>query len=573
MLVITLCFIAGIALGIAQLGIHSNQQTYLPPGLQIADPSFLSHDWWLNNTRHYHALFFNLVAVLEKLAILQSGLILLNILCVALSLFCFYLVLKKFSDENGLLVFALFTSVFLGTNTFHSVGVSYLFSQSLQSSSIATLFTLAAMYYFLTERLTVAGVLLGVAGIFHTNYLLVNFVAFGFALLLLRFASVGDNRMDFRELVFGGFRLLGFSALVILLTLPLILEITTEQVDADTVEIARYAFFDFAVPHHYLPNTFIMEFWEMAGVSLLGFIWLKLAIPDSRLCIRVGVLLVSFAFIILVATLLTTVVFVEPVSRLFFWRLGPFLAALSMAVFITGAVNSIRHPDQLGFSRKILVAISSFLCVLMIVRYHQYQTGVFEFGAAIKIFSQTAILVFVFWSWLLVRKHRDNSATGARILIAATLVYLVVGFGFMLSTYDKRYTLFFRSPELVSKLELFEFVRDNTPVDSQFLIPPNLIAFRVLAARAVVVDNKALPFEKSTLAEWFKRLETVSGISRPTTFEQVNRGYLEMNSERLDTIMENYRITHVVMPVDGDVSSSRLSKLYQNHHFYLYAVD
>jgi hypothetical protein len=59
--------------------------------------------------------------------------------------------------------------------------------------------------------------------------------------------------------------------------------------------------------------------------------------------------------------------------------------------------------------------------------------------------------------------------------------------------------------------ELARVVREQTPKDALFLVPPDLTLFRFLSRRAVVVDAEAFPHTDRGILEWARRLELIFG--------------------------------------------------------------
>ena len=59
-----LCALFGLSLG-AHYGV-SDQNLYLLPGIRLADPAFLSRDWYVTQTAQHYAAFTYLVYALQK---------------------------------------------------------------------------------------------------------------------------------------------------------------------------------------------------------------------------------------------------------------------------------------------------------------------------------------------------------------------------------------------------------------------------------------------------------------------------------------------------------------------------
>jgi hypothetical protein len=60
---------------------------------------------------------------------------------------------------------------------------------------------------------------------------------------------------------------------------------------------------------------------------------------------------------------------------------------------------------------------------------------------------------------------------------------------------------------------LYALVRERTPVDARFLIPPGLSQFRMQARRAVFVDWKCAPMNGAEALEWQRRMLLAMGTS------------------------------------------------------------
>src|SRR5690606_14472932 len=126
--------------------------TYLPPALRYIDPAFLAHDWWLNSAHHYHFAFFALIAGLAKLGILEAGLALLNIAAVTLAMRGCFRIIQRMRAEYPIVALSLVIALLLTSYGFCTVGAAFLFSSSLQPSSIATSATILAIAAFLDGR-------------------------------------------------------------------------------------------------------------------------------------------------------------------------------------------------------------------------------------------------------------------------------------------------------------------------------------------------------------------------------------------------------------------------------------
>jgi hypothetical protein len=73
----------------------------------------------------------------------------------------------------------------------------------------------------------------------------------------------------------------------------------------------------------------------------------------------------------------------------------------------------------------------------------------------------------------------------------------------------------------------------TTPVDTRFLTPPGLAAFRLHARRAIVVDLKSPPLVPDEIVEWYRRLCSVTGEPHLANVPEANRRWNESTEAQL----------------------------------------
>jgi hypothetical protein len=563
LLTILICVATGLAFGLSY-GYGSNHQVYVPPGLHLADPSFLAHDWWLTSTVHYHWAFSVLVAVLAQLNVVPWGLALLNVAAVAGSLFVCHLLFRRWIARWDLLALALLASLFLLTQSFQSVARTYLFTSSLQASSVSTVATLAAILCLVKARYGWSALWLALGGAFHANFLLINLPFFGLAYGFMRLPQWRNLPQHWRAWGKEVTILLGPSLLVVIATLPLIFSITDQTNDPETVAIARFALFEFAAPFHYLPRTFLMNFVELLGWQILGVAWTSWAVPEPSQRRVIWALQLALFVLLWGATALTTVVFIEPVSRLFFWRLAPFAELLAALLIIAGTLRALcSQPSERTLLRLWPLGLS-VIGILLIALLLRYRVGVTDPIAAMQLLIIAgmvgAVGVHWWWSALLAPIRRIPAVA---IFASVALLWLAAT---ALSATPEGFSLLVRTAVMYNEETLFAFVRNNTPVDAQFLIPPNpnMRFFRLKAERAIVVDARTVPFGDASLAEWYHRLEAVSGTERPSNLAAVLAGYYCMDEARLTRLRVLYGVTHIVLPAKQVFSANGWREIYRN---------
>ena len=557
-LIWALCLLAGLLVGVSGFSADSNHPTYLPPGLRLADPGFLAGDWWLNSARHYHLAFFRLVALLARFGVLEVGLAVLNVLAVAAAMFGCYRIVRHFRAERPLAALVLVIALTLASYGFCTVGSAFLFTPSLQPSTVATSTTILAMAAFLERRLGPCGLWLGVAGLFHANFLVVNLAAFGLAYALAEGLAVGRSRwreLGRREVMLGALRLLGPSLAVAAITLPLILSIQAEQVSPAVAARADWIFFHFAVPFHYWPRGWLVRFLPFLGLQALGLVWTARAVPDEGARRVVLALQIAFAAMIWTASALTTLVFIPAVSRLFVWRLAPFALLLAALLAVVGMLRVVAGGER----DAVRLRLSLYALPLIAVG------GAPLVGQWLPTRPVQPMLVI--WAGLLgwAMLHQ-RAAAAPKFVLPLSCAALVFG-ALTQPSPEPRYSLLTETPGQREQAELFAFVASTTPQSAQFLIPPTLDQFRLRTGRAVVVDLKALPLNRSGVAEWYRRLEDLSGTRNPVDPAEVALGYATLDTARLERLRVQYGISYAVLRQPNALQAPGWHEVFRNGGF------
>lgn len=557
-----MCVLGGIAVGVSGFSSDSNHPTYLPPALHHLNTEYLSNDWWVNSARHYHFVFFTLVIALARSGVLEGGLAILNILTVAGALYACFLIISEITRSDRITIFAVFVAIFLMTRTFHSLGASYLFTPSLQPSSLAAAATLMAMLCLLRRRLVSCGAWLTVAGLFHVNFLVVNLLFFTIAYLLM-FVQGPQQRIEFKSTAIGLLALLGPSLLLLAIFAPLLLGVGAETLSPSQSAVADWIFFRFAVPFHYFPPAYLDRLYPFFCWQLVGLLWTNHAVPDPAQRRVAWAIQVALALTIWSATALTTIVFVPFVSRLFLWRLAPFAVLFSVLMTIIGTVRAAdRSMTSASRQDRIILAISLVLLPTLFIPATDIAGQVvstYGLWPAAAVLGILFLRVGLQWEFGLSIPSPDRLTCPALValLLAAILIQPSDG-------RRSRYSLIVRSPEEVNERELFAFVRRSTPNDAMFLIPPDLDYFRLEAERATIIDLKAMPINKSALIEWYRRLADISGAVHPAGPGDVITGFAALDAARIRRLRTRYGIGYIVIRTGQIVHADGWDEVFRN---------
>lgn len=564
-LVWALCILAGLMVGVSGFDSESNHPTYLPPALRSLDPAFLAHDWWLNSAHHYHVAFFALAAGLARLGVLEVGLALLNIAAVAVAMHGCFCIIRRMQAEYPVATLSLVIALLLASYGFCTVGSTFLFSASLQPSTIATTATILALAAFLEGRMGRCGLWLALAGAFHANFLVVNVAAFGLAYGLAAIQAHRWRGTLSREAVLGLVRLLWPSLAVAAISAPLILSFLTERVSPEIAAESDRIFFHLAVPFHYYPLSYLVRFPSFLALEVLGFIWTGRAIAEVRTRRMALSLQVALAILIWSATALTTLVFIEPVSRLFFWRLAPFALLIAALITMVGMMRVIARTDLCETTARLDgLRVCATLYALPALAISGIPLDQWLSTAPL----QPAVLLFAVIATTALLRHwaTNPGAIGKPVLIG--MVCLALTFGMLAQpTPGTHYSLLYKSAAQRAEEDLFRYVAESTPPDAQFVIPPDLDSFRLQAGRAVVVDFKALPMDRSSIVEWYHRLEAISGTRNPPTLKDFALGYKTWDAPRIEQLRCRYGVTHAVFEQPNTFQAPGWSEVFRNRSF------
>jgi Domain of unknown function (DUF6798) len=566
-LAICLCLLGGLAVGLSGFSSDSNHPTYLPPALQYLDATYLEADWWLNSSRHYHLAYFALCSALSALGYLELGLAVLNVAVVSGLLYASFKIIKGIWAEGAVASLVVFIAIFLMTRSFSSIGASYLFTPSLQPSSIAATASLFALASFADRRFLRSGVWLTVAGLFHLNFLLVNLLLFSTTYLVLKAPEALREPTTIWTLLRGLLALTAPSIVLLGMFTPLLLSLQHEDLTLLQKAEADRIFFHFAVPFHYLPAHFIDKLLPFLGWQLAGLLWTRYAVVDPAQRRLAWALQLSFGILIWLATLLTTMIFVPSVSRLFIWRLAPFSVLFATIMIIVGMLRAERKdgPASSGLRDWHVIAATilllPFLTAPATVLAGQIvpSGGIWPAGLVVG-----ALLIGVCLRWTV------GAERAPRPWIAGLAFSTLLGAAFLTQPSDgrqSRYSLLFRSSVQAEEEALFRFVQGATPGDANFAIPPDLDYFRLRAGRAAVVDLKAMPMNGAGILEWYNRLSAVSGVRQPGSHEDVNAGYGALDANRAEYLRKQYGISYIILRAGHDPDLGDWREVFSSRSF------
>lgn len=562
-LILLLSAIIGISSGL-NFGEGSNLTVYILGGLRFFDPEFLANDWFISETGDVHKSFVFVVAALKSLDILYWGLAILKIASVCAFGWMLFVILNALIGRLSIWVWLPVMLIFFVINKTHSILGMYLTHGVVEPISLSAVFFMGAITAFILGRYTLSGLLLAVAGLFHTNLLLLGFPFFGLAYLVL-----GWHRQIAR-LVWQ----FAPALIVLAFEIPNIIYVMGLDLSAQERSEAARILIYFTIPYHLQPLLRMAPIVVLGGWILMGLVFLPELNAETDAKRRFGSLFISASALVAVALLLTTVVFIEPVSRLMVWRLAPFVEMFALIIVMTTAARRLTDPSFGNAGRYLYMAPAANLIALGIYAYLQYEVEpwlkLFVFHGALF----AAIGIILFWTGKTHALHLFFMRWQKPAL--PLLVLLVVGIAAARATPSK-FTLVCSSCGKQSERALFDWVH-STDRDSVFLIPISMDNFRMMGERAVVVDWKATPYRPNQMLEWFRRLEAVHGgegsLKNLTRGQLTRTGkYNSMTKETLDSIVQRYGVDYAVFPRNSRGAKLSRDIVYENDDFVVFRPE
>lgn len=220
--------------------------------------------------------------------------------------------------------------------------------------------------------------------------------------------------------------------------------------------------------------------------------------------------------------------FVRAVPLVLAWQLGA-----AIALYFARPIT--REVRALWLFSLIACAITTTSALLM--AYAGLESLTQLFWARIAPFGQLACQV------LIVSVAIQHAHARTRLGVTALAVFALAfalwrsprGRGLTTTPYAYR-----------SEIALTTWVREQTPVDALFLVPPGFGKFRLLARRAVVADIKSPPLRPDLLVIWYRRLCAAAGASRARTKRELNDLYARHTLVELTAIARTFGAEYVV---------------------------
>ncbi len=555
-----------------------NAEEQLPFLLRALDPSFLVNDFFTNTFEQFgpRTFYTNFVAFFANKIPLTITLFVLTLAANTAIAFLSGLVSRHFFTRSRFSHFLAAAGV-LTLKTFWLGYSNVLYRNFLEPEHLAMPFILLGVYLVLKRKPFVAALAFGVSAFFHALLGL----EYGWIILGLVFVEWIIQRIR-KESVTTPLKSLLASLLVMAVFSVFLLVPYTKQTSipaAEFIHLVAYV----RHPHHYLPSTFGLVQYGQAFVYLLGF-----ALTFSIMVKRSNVLYQNRRYLYLIGGVIVLLclggyLFVEVwPSRLWtsaqMFRL-PFIIKWFSIVLLGGwAGDMIEFPAseqsrRFGFvaAMSLVTPISITLASGLALAYEKLQTRmdikknrIFEVFSFLSVMAAVVLYhpelrTWICYAILLVsilffyRLRWSGGGLAVSIALPVCTSALLILFATVLRApsflkYDLPTLKLYKTSGEVA--ELANYVKENTPEDAVFYVPPRFGEFRYMAGRAVVVDFAAYPFQDQAMREWFNRIASCYGVPDQNGFNalpQLNETIYHISDIELFDLSRKYRFTYAVV--------------------------
>jgi hypothetical protein len=188
---------------------------------------------------------------------------------------------------------------------------------------------------------------------------------------------------------------------------------------------------------------------------------------------------------------------------------------------------------------------------VLIAREAQYMRGIFDARSLAILLPAGILLGLLALAQTSTSRRMLTEWAGRRAALQATAIAAIVALTIaaaVVSHAPERYNLVHQTKAQTQEMELYAWVRANTPEDARFVTPPLALAtFRLRTGRAIIADWKSVPFNAGALIEWYRRLELMSGTHMPSSGAEIAEGYERLDEQRLTALRQAHCIDYAVL--------------------------
>jgi hypothetical protein len=543
---------------------QSNHGVYLLDSLRLKDPTLLQRDWFTANTLQYHLLFTWLTYALRSVGLLATGFFVGYLILVMLLHVAWLGITKKLGGSvmtyllSILIFYCLAGGLGLGMYKFLQDG-------SFLPSNVAAVTTFVGVWCFISKRLGPAAVATAVAGIAHLNYAVLGFLIWG----LVAIFWVHRNQTWKALLTPRAITL----ASVALLPCGLNMLNATIAMWGQGAKLPLNEFVDLYArlrhPHHYDPFSWPTVIWVCYVLPFpVAIIAARLNWKNEhwRFATAGALMILGLQLLAFIGAGLLYVS--DTLVQMSMWRFGVIAKALASIAVAWLVMDYLRVGPRVIAGLLILLAVgaasSSLIPFEGDTRRFVLQNQALFLSSSVTLLASASLL------WRRSFVHALPAFAALALMIFAATDYQL-------------------GPRLVPEdepgmVEVARWSKQNTPMDSLFVIPPQDSLFRLESHRAAVISFKQVPQLAGELPEWRRRLQRVldmpdaRALERPMyrTMVDIKLRYANLPASHFIAVAREFGAEYVVtareLP-DAARGPLRLVFASSDQTYFLYAVQ
>ena len=228
-----------------------------------------------------------------------------------------------------------------------------------------------------------------------------------------------------------------------------------------------------------------------------------------------------------------------------------------------------RRDEEAARSIGVFVGASLMLVLMAIVHFADYYLVKHDRIANLQMIRLSPLITVLGSLSLILLVNRLARRSGKRwIARAATagLIAIPAGYGvYRAMQPEPGFYLGVRhySDEPSHWVEMCNWIAENGPRDAVYLTPPAQVGFTALTHRSNVVEFKINPDGALHMAEWFERLNDLSGGKLANdrglkNRKPLNKAYGQLSAEQLIAAGKKYNARYAVVPKESKVDFETL---------------
>lgn len=513
----------------------TNQFTQFPIILSLLDPNYLTNDWYVTVSREFgprtiYALYMSQTA---RILTLPSAVFLNYVLYVFFVAYPTYLLSYHFFKRRFI---ALCTTICILFGTSITLGGNLVMTRDLSAPQLPLALSLMGITLLVKRNYFFSAIFFSLSSYLHPLGIESAFLFY--ASMTLVFVSMKKSVLPLIKTSILPYFLFSLPALLLYA-----IGGSKSNVSSSTkIDILAYM----RNPHHFVPST-----WQFN--EYIFFLAFLLLTSSFLYAMRKHINNDSYRFL-----------FISTTAILFACLIG-YLSVEVIPFYPLVVAQPFRMTLYLYWLGAIVILSSSFRASLQNRHYLTLFLTIPLFFST-QWYEQTigkVTVLTLFLSVLLIVFFKK--------IPKGVFVFLLF-FYFSLFSYHDRFNFSSYIPHPTDETELALWVKNHTPPDTIFLVPPEFEQFRLISNRAIVADWKAFPFQEEAMIEWADRMCAIALISqcnyRFIKQDIVYQGYRKNTLETLLLLKEKYGFSYVVT----DFEILPLTPVFQNR-FRLYKLS